>query len=71
MRNNIQALVIVTTLNNIGTVYLNLYQENSTTGNPITIQAGENYSIAKGFSIVTISNLSNISETKISCKRGV
>jgi hypothetical protein len=65
----IKAVIIGTTLSNIGTVDLHLYKGSSTSGNPIIIHAGESYGITKGFSTITISNPSNTTEAKLTCYR--
>ena len=60
----VNAVIIGSTLTNIGSGELHLYKGKSTTGNPVIIHAGEQFGIMKGYSVVTVVNPSTLTEGK-------
>ena len=65
----IKGIVIGSTLKNTGTVDIHIYKGSSTTGNPIIVHAGESYGIAKGFTILTVSNPSELQSAELTTLR--
>ncbi len=54
----VRGVIIGATFKNIGTVPLNVYKGEETSGTFVTVPSGEMYGITKGFSIITIANTS-------------
>jgi len=65
----LKGVVIGGTITNIGAEDVHLYKGITTTGNPIILKPGEKHGVAKGFSIVTISNPSLLTMAKVSALR--
>ena len=58
------AVVIGSTLTNIGSGDLHLYRGKTTTGTPTIVHSGEQFGIMKGYSILTVINPSTLIEAK-------
>ena len=65
----IKGIVLGSTLKNLGTTDVHIYKGSTTTGNPIIIQAGESYGIAKGFSTITVCNPSELATAELTTLR--
>ena len=53
-------------LNNTGTNELHLYKGKTTTGNPVIVHGGENFTVLRGYGIITVTNPSLTGEVKFS-----
>jgi len=62
-------VIVGGTLTNIGPVALEIYRGRSATGTPATVQPGEVFAIAKGYSIVTVRNPSGTTTGRFSALR--
>ena len=58
----LKGVVIGGTLKNIGTTDLHIYKGSTTKGDPIIVLAGESVGIAKGYSVITVSNPNSLQE---------
>jgi len=67
----LKGIVIGGTIINNGTEDIHIYKGKTTTGNPIILKPGEKHGVAKGFSIVTISNPSLLTAAKVSALRTI
>lgn len=56
----IRAVLIGSTLENTGTIDIHVYKGSNTSGNPIIVHAGEKLGIQKGYSVITVSNPSEL-----------